>query len=294
MKYKVLNGKCAQNAIIEVNECCETPFDCLDGCELVNDRGKIAEFAEVEPLADAPHRLRIGARLELKGFAKSAINALLAMTDTKKESIGDLAQISASGNKTRIGSGGAWARISSTGYGARIVSGGKEAWIGSSDYGAQIISTGYAAQIASAGFGAQIASIGDGARIAASGDMARIVANGDRARISASGESMLIASKSDRARIAASGNDVQITVSGKKTRISASGEDAQIIANGDKAVISAIGAGSRAKGKIGSWIVLAEYDDQNNPLCVRAAQIDGDILLPDIFYTLRNGEFRMV
>ena len=62
MKYKVFNGKCAENAIIEASECCETPFDCLDGCQLVNDRGQIAEFAEAEPLADAPQQLRIGAR----------------------------------------------------------------------------------------------------------------------------------------------------------------------------------------------------------------------------------------
>ena len=46
-----------------------------------------------------------------------------------------------------------------------------------------------------------------------------------------------------------------------------------------------------ASASLGSWIVLAEYDDQNNPLCVRAAQIDGEKLLPNVFYTLRNGEF---
>lgn len=71
----------------------------------------------------------------------------------------------------------------------------------------------------------------------------------------------------------------------------ASGNWSQLAASGANSIAAAIGIGGMASASLGSWIVLAEYDDQNNPLCVRAAQIDGEKLLPNVFYTLRNGEF---
>ena len=55
--------------------------------------------------------------------------------------------------------------------------------------------------------------------------------------------------------------------------------------------MSAIGIDSMVKAKIGSWIVLAEYDAGCKPICVKSALIDGENLLPDVFYILRNGEF---
>ena len=55
--------------------------------------------------------------------------------------------------------------------------------------------------------------------------------------------------------------------------------------------MSAIGVNSMIKAKIGSWITLAEYDEVRKPICVKSALIDGENLLPDVFYTLRNGEF---
>ena len=55
--------------------------------------------------------------------------------------------------------------------------------------------------------------------------------------------------------------------------------------------MSAIGANSMIKAKIGSWITLAEYDDECKPICVKSAMIDGENLIPDVFYILRNGEF---
>ena len=72
---------------------------------------------------------------------------------------------------------------------------------------------------------------------------------------------------------------------------SSSGNGAQIGSSGNWAVVSAIGTNSMVKAKTGSWIVLAEYDEERKPICVKSAMIDGENLLPDVFYTLRNGEF---
>lgn len=70
----------------------------------------------------------------------------------------------------------------------------------------------------------------------------------------------------------------------------ASGDESQLAASGANSIAAAIGKGSVASAALGSWIVLAEYDEHNNPLCVRAAQIDGKKLKPNVFYRLVDGE----
>ena len=115
-----------------------------------------------------------------------------------------------------------------------------------------------------------------------SGDWAKIGSSGDWAQIGSSGDWAKIGSSGDRAKIGSSGD---------RAKIGSSGDWAKIGSSGDWAVVSAIGFNSKIKAKIGSWIVLVEYDEDSKPVCVRAAQIDGDKLKPDTFYSLKNGEF---
>ena len=56
------------------------------------------------------------------------------------------------------------------------------------------------------------------------------------------------------------------------------------------------GNNSKAKGKIGSWITLAEwkYDNEESlwkPKCVKTEYIDGTIIKEDTWYILKDGEF---
>ena len=71
----------------------------------------------------------------------------------------------------------------------------------------------------------------------------------------------------------------------------ASGYGSKLAASGDDSVVAAIGINSAAHASIGSWIVLAEYDNDGKPICVKAAQIDGETLKPNVFYRLKGGEF---
>ena len=128
----------------------------------------------------------------------------------------------------------------------------------------------------------ETAASGDGSKLAASGDGSQLAASGDWSQLAASG---------DWSRLAASGDESQLAASGDGSKLAASGDWSRLAASGAYSIAAAIGKNSVASAALGSWIVLAEYDMQNNPLCVRAAQIDGEKLKPNVFYTLRNGEF---
>ena len=140
-----------------------------------------------------------------------------------------------------------------------------------------ISSKGYSAQIGSSGYYAQIGSSGYSAQIGSSGDYAKIGSSGDYAKIGSSGYSAKIGS------------------SGYYAQIGSSGDYAQIDSLGSKAVISGVGFKTIAKGKIGSWITLAEYKkDENNIWVVdfvKTEQIDGEKIKEDTYYTLYNHKF---
>ena len=59
---------------------------------------------------------------------------------------------------------------------------------------------------------------------------------------------------------------------------------------GADSIAVAIGYQGKAKACKGSWVVLAERNDEGEILCVRTGKAGEDIK-PDVFYMLIDGEF---
>ena len=248
---------------------CKRPLDVLDYYPLVDEDGNMTEFAEVEAL-DKPvtddnekycsKKLKIGKKISFAKLVQAEINF-------KSKKTGETKTKTTSKNNAQIGSSGNLAKIGSSGNSAQIGSSGDSAQIGSS---------GNLAQIGSSGDSAQIGSSGDWARIGSSGNLARIGSSGDWERIGSSGDLAQISSSGDWAQIGSSGDLAQIGSSGKNC------------------VICCAGNGCKAKGKIGSWITLSDWDYVNGertPICVKTEKIDGERIKEDTFYMLKNGKF---
>ena len=167
---------------------CKKPLDVLDYYPLVNEKGEITEFAEVEALDEAKtdnnkkyctKKLKIGAKINFAQLLQASVNFEWGKETQYKTSSGDYAKIGSSGDYAQIGSSGDYAKIGSSGYAAKIGSSGYAAKIGSSGDSAQIGSSGYAAQIGSSGDYAQIGSSGDAAQIDSTGKNAVIMCAGN-------------------------------------------------------------------------------------------------------------------
>ena len=155
---------------------------------------------------------------------------------------------------------------------------------------------GNSAQIGSSGYYAKIGSSGDYAKIGSSGYYAQIGSSGNYAQIGSSGDSAQIGSSGYSAKIGSSGDSAQIGSSGYSAQIGSSGEYAKINSTGEDAVIMCAGSRSKAKGKKGSWITLAEWvkDEEKGryvPVCVKTERVDGEKIKEDTYYTMKNGEF---
>jgi len=55
-----------------------------------------------------------------------------------------------------------------------------------------------------------------------------------------------------------------------------------------------VGIDSKAKGILGTWIVLSEWEYKDNEyhrIDVKTAKIDGKLIKADTFYQLKDGKF---
>ena len=132
--YEEEGGKICEKGMMHY---CVNPFDVLNFYPLVNDSGKVSDFAAVKALEKpvegdngkfATRKLHIGVKLGLPGFVEACIDYLKEETIGKAPnstgSSGDSAKIGSSGDSAQIGSSGDFAQIGSSGDSAQIGSSG--------------------------------------------------------------------------------------------------------------------------------------------------------------------------
>ncbi len=229
---------------------CVNPFDCLDYYDLGNSRFAIVEIEGEVESKNDGDSKVVSSMIKIK--------TELSLSEFIKESVSYILGLTelkkGSGDYAKIGSYGDYAKIGSSG-----------------DY-------------------AQIGSSGDYAQIGSSGDYAKIGSSGNSAQIGSSGYSAQIGSSGYSAKIGSSGNSAQIGSSGNSAKIGSSGNSAKIDSEGQNSVISLCGINSRAKGKNGSWVSIAEYDNDYKCIGFATGKIGSHGLEEDTYYKAKNGE----
>ena len=104
----------------------------------------------------------------------------------------------------------------------------------------------------------------------------------DFAKIGVEAVMKRVAKKAAYAKEKASGDCSTGAASGWHSTAEVSGKDSIAVANG---------AHSKARGAMGCYLVLTEYDDDGNMICAKMARVDGSAIKESVYYTLKNGEF---
>ena len=84
------------------------------------------------------------------------------------------------------------------------------------------------------------------------------------------------------------------TNTGNKSAATNTGYQSAAIVEGKESIALAAGIKSKAKGKIGCFIVLAEWKEINyeyHLVDVKSAKVDGENIKEDTFYMLKDGKF---
>ena len=81
------------------------------------------------------------------------------------------------------------------------------------------------------------------------------------------------------------------SATGYSSASSATGDSSASSASGIAAVALNTGRYGKARASEGGAIVLCEHDNDGNLLHIRSSKVGENGIKPDVFYTLRNGEF---
>ena len=97
-----------------------------------------------------------------------------------------------------------------------------------------------------------------------------------------------------RGAASATGDYGAASATGYQGAASATGTRGAASATGKHSVAAAFGKDGKAKASLGNWIVLTErgdWDGSSYPIIsVKAFEVDGVDILPDTWYTLKNGK----
>ena len=79
--------------------------------------------------------------------------------------------------------------------------------------------------------------------------------------------------------------------SGYGSTAAATGAYCNAKADGKDSIAVVNGACGKARGALGCYLVLTEYDDDGHMICAKMARVDGSAIRENVYYTLKNGEF---
>ena len=83
------------------------------------------------------------------------------------------------------------------------------------------------------------------------------------------------------------------TNTGDQSASTNTGDHSAAVVEGEESVAAAIGYKSKAKGSLGSFLVLADWietDGGRHIVDVKSVKVDGEKIKPGVFYTMKDGE----
>ena len=241
-------------------------------------------------------KIAVKAEIGIAGLVKAAIEYTMekAIPENSEHATGDYGAASATGDYGAASATGWRGAASATGdYGVASATG---------DYGVASATGWQGAASATGGYGVASATGRRGAASAtgwrgvasATGSYGVASATGWRGAASATGDYGVASATGDYGAASATGGRGAASATGGRGAASATGDYGAASATGEESVAAALGIDSKAKGALGCWIVIAEWerDEEFNwhRKDVQCFKVDGKNIKPNIWYKLKNGK----
>ena len=262
---------------------CEAPMDVLryyspaDGSRYFE-----AELEDISPERESTDtkvcgkKITIGAEIGIPGLVKAHVEYVKQLCEKATEE-------TASGESGNAAASGWSGNAAASGWSGNAAASGERGNAAASGWSGNAAASGVRGNAAASGWSGNAAASGVRGNAAASGESGNAAASGWSGNAAASGWS---------GNAAASGWSGNAAASGVRGTATSSGPYGSAEANGEQTVAIAWGVCSKARGKTGSYIVCAEYDERNETIkTARLGLIDGETLKPDTWYRLKGGEF---
>ena len=126
------------------------------------------------------------------------------------------------------------------------------------------------------------------------GDYSAATNTGDRSAATNTGDYSAATNTGYQSAATNTGDYSAATNTGDQSAATNTGDYSAAIVEGKESIALATGIKSKAKGKIGCFIVLTEWKEINNEyhiVDIKSAKVDGENIKEDTFYMLKDGKF---
>ena len=151
--------------------------------------------------------------------------------------------------------------------------------------------SGYSSTAGTSGDSSTAGTSGDYSTAGTSGYSSTAGTSGNRSTAGTSGDYSTAGTSGNYSTAGTSGYSSTAGTSGDYSTAAATGSFCKAESTGANSIAVANGYESKARGAMGDYLVLTEYDSNLNLVCAKMAQVDEDQIKPHVWYILKNGEF---
>ena len=292
---------------------CEYPLDCLDYYSpnesvyhVVEQSGEISRHSDDTKVTST--KIKIGAEINIAGLVKAAIEYTMKRVNPEAKADERQGASSATGYYGASSATGDYGASSATGYkGASSATGNYGASSATGYYGASSATGNYGASSATGYYGASSATgykgtssaTGDYGASSATGYYGASSATGNYGASSATGYYGASSATGYKGTSSATGDYGASSATGNCGASSATGYKGTSSAGDPESVAVAWGYHGKAKGVLGAHLVLADWEGDEDDYWnqnswqlkgAKMVRVDGEIIKPDTYYTMKNGE----
>ena len=249
---------------------CENPLDVLGYYPPYDEKGSnryciVKGSGNIDRDGDdtkvACSKLYISAEIGLKGIIEAGVKFILDKVNWKDN------------------------KKSNTGYRSAATNTGYQSAATNTGYQSAATNTGYRSAATNTGYRSAATNTGNQSAATNTGNQSAATNTGDQSAATNTG---------DRSAATNTGYRSAATNTGYQSAATNTGDRSAAEVTGKESIAIVTGKDSKAKGSIGCWIVLTErgeWDGNVYPIKeVKAVRVDGEIIKPDTYYKLINGE----
>ena len=263
---------------------CEFPMDVFDYYPPSDSRYCEVELEEngqksSDDSKRAGKKISVKAEIGIAGIIKAGVEYIKEQVDwedDKATNTGDYSAATNTGDYSEATNTGDYSEATNTGdYSAATNTGDYSAATNTGDRSAAT-NTGYQSAATNTGDYSAATNTGDYSEATNTGDYSEATNTGDYSAATNTGDYSAATNTGDRSAATNTGNKSAAIVEGKES------------------IALATGIKSKAKGKIGCFIVLTEWKEINNEyhiVDIKSAKVDGENIKEDTFYMLKDGKF---
>jgi hypothetical protein len=224
-------------------------------------------------------KISVKAEIGIAGIIKAGVEYIKEQVnweDDKTTNTGDQSATTNTGDQSAATNTGNRSAATNTGNYSAATNTGDQSAATNTGYRSAATNTGY--QSAATNTGDRSAATNTGYRSAATN-------TGDQSAATNTGYQSAATNTGDQSAATNTGNRSAATNTGNRSAA---------IVEGKESIALATGINSKAKGKIGCFIVLAEWKEINyeyHIVDIKSAKVDGENIKEDTFYMLKDGKF---